>query len=40
MGLKYQSVKNDTGINVAVFLSENNELENIFELINIEESFK
>ncbi|OBU35996.1 RES domain-containing protein [Photobacterium phosphoreum] len=37
MGLKYPSVKDDTGTNIAVFSSDNEELEQMFELLEIRE---
>ena len=37
VGLKYPSVKNDGGVNLALFSSCNKELENMLELVNIEE---
>lgn len=37
IGLRYPSVKNKDGTNLAIFLSTNDELEGLFELLNIEE---
>lgn len=37
MGLKYPSVKDDKGTNIAVFSSNNEELEEFFELLKIQE---
>ncbi|MGF1689663.1 HEPN-associated N-terminal domain-containing protein [Photobacterium kagoshimensis] len=36
LGLRYPSVKNSSGVNLAIFSSENDELENMFELECIE----
>ena len=37
VGIKYPSVKDQTGKNVAIFLSDNDEISELFELCNIEE---
>lgn len=38
LGLRYPSVKNESGINIAIFDSENESLEKLFKLVSIEQN--